>query len=63
MNNFFYTLFLLCTVATSYSQEKLEYKSIGFGIEAPKDWISVKDEEVYKNLNLYDFSKKQLTEL
>jgi len=32
-------------------------------MDIPKNWIEVKNEEVFKNLNLYDFSEEQLNEL
>ena len=57
LNVFF--LFLSCTV---YCQ-RLELKSIGFSMDIPKDWISNNDEDIIKNLNEYDFTDKQLSEL
>ncbi len=32
-------------------------------MDAPKDWLKIKNEEVFKNLDNYDFSEEQLNEL
>lgn len=47
----------------SYCQEKLELKKLGFSMDLPKDWISINEDEIIKNLNKYDFTDKQLNEL
>lgn len=57
------TLFVLFLSLGAFSQERFEVKKIGFSMDFPKDWIEVKNEEVFKNLNLYDFSEEQLNEL
>ena len=47
----------------SYCQEKLELKKLGFSMDVPKDWISINEDAIIKNLNRYDFTDKQLNEL
>lgn len=45
------------------SQEEFEIKKIGFSMNTPKDWISVKNDEILKNLDNYEFSDEQLDHL
>ena len=53
----------LLIASNLFSQERFEFNRIGFGIDVPTNWIAMKDEEVYKNLNLYDFTEEQLAKL
>lgn len=56
-------LFLLFPIVTVYSQERFEVKNIGFSIQAPKDWEIAEEKDVLKNIEKFDFSKKQLNDL
>lgn len=46
-----------------FSQKKFEIKKIGFSMNSPKEWYEMKDEETLKNLEEYDLTKEQVTEL
>jgi hypothetical protein len=54
---------VLVFVNTIYSQERFEVKKMNFSIEKPKNWIIIENEEVLKNLEEFDFSKKDLDDL
>ena len=56
-------LFIFTTLFNGYSQKRFEAKKLGFSIDVPKDWITVENEEILKNLNSYDFTQEKLDEL
>jgi hypothetical protein len=56
-------IFACLSVLKGISQEKFEIKGLGFSMDAPKDWIEMKNEEVLKNLDKYDLTTQQLKEL
>ena len=60
-----YLIILLTILAffKGYSQQRLEVKKMGFSIDVPKNWMSMENEAILKNLNNYEFTEKQLIEL
>lgn len=54
------TFVVLQICLMTYSQERLEIKSLGFSMDIPNNWNSFSDSEIIKNLEEYDFSNKQM---
>lgn len=63
MKNSLILLLLTLNTLNGLCQNRFEAKKLGFSIAVPKDWISVENSEIVKNLNRYDFNKEQLDEL
>lgn len=57
------TLLFVLLSSTIYCQERLDIKRIGFSIGIPKKWLSQNNTEVLNNLNNYDFTDKQISNL
>jgi hypothetical protein len=50
-------------VLNFYAQDRLEIKKLGFSMDVPKNWISINNDEILKNLDNFDFTDKQLEDL
>jgi hypothetical protein len=56
-------IFACLSLLQAIGQEKFQIKGLGFSMNAPKDWIEMKNDEVLKNLDKYDLTAAQLEEL
>lgn len=56
-------LIFLLIVFNSYCQEKLDIKRIGFSIDIPKNWTTIPNDEILKNLNNFEFTDEQMDHL
>lgn len=56
-------VFTLLSVCQMVSQEKLDLKRIGFSMDLPKDWSTLKNDEVIDNLQKFDLADEQLKQL
>ncbi|PTS91669.1 hypothetical protein DBR27_20570, partial [Flavobacterium sp. HMWF030] len=56
-------LMFLLLFFNSYCQEKLDIKRIGFSIDIPKNWTTIQNDEILKNLNNFEFTDEQINHL
>jgi prolyl-tRNA synthetase len=63
MKKNFIIIFACLSVLQGIAQKRFEIKGFGFSMDAPKDWIEMKNDEVLKNLDKYDLTEEQLEEL
>lgn len=62
MNKLILCLILLASFFGN-TQEVFEIKSLGFSMLSPTNWDMIENEEILKNLNLYEFTEDQKSRL
>lgn len=63
MRRYLILLVFILSFFRGFGQVRFEVRNIGFSIDVPKNWIPMENEAILKNLNQYDFTEKQMTEL
>ena len=58
-----FSLIIVLFLSSPVFSQRLELKKLGFSMDIPNDWISLKEEAIIENLNKYDFTDKQLNAL
>lgn len=54
---------IILFVFQGFCQEKFEIRNLGFSMNAPKDWLEVKNEAVLENLERFDLTEDQKDKL
>jgi len=63
MKKILLNLMFLLLFFNSYCQEKLDIKRIWFSIDIPKNWTTIQNDEILKNLNNFEFTDEQINHL
>ena len=59
MKKIYYFLLLLCVATHTSAQDRLEFKQLGFAIDAPKDWFKAQEDGLEQNLSKHDLTYEQ----
>lgn len=63
MKKLHFFFFVLLSVSQAISQERLDLKKIGFSMDLPNGWFTLKNDEVISNLEKFDLTDEQLKNL
>jgi hypothetical protein len=57
------TIIVFLFTVGMFAQERLDLKPFGFSVEIPKGWIKTENNEVYKNIDRFELTDLQLSEM